>query len=289
MKTILLLDCNYLCHRAFYSTGALSHNDFPTGVIFGFLRDLVTLENLFETDKVVFCFDSNTSLRKQILSTYKESRRKSYEQATTEEKKAKDGLRLQLHLLRTEVLPRIGFANIHHAEGYEADDFIALNAERTRGHNVIIVSSDNDLLQCINETTSIYNPQTKRLFDLKRFRKDFEIEPFDWPAVKAWAGDSGDDIPGLVGVGQKTAVKYVKGELVASKTLAKFVNNHALYQRNLELVRLPFPGTPKIAFKPDDIDSEAWISVAKELGFVTLLDFHLYGHRPKRTHGVLND
>ena len=70
----LLLDCNYLCHRAKHSTGDLSYGGDATGVIYGFLKSLSGFQDFFNTSNFVFCWDSNTSKRKEIYPEYKANR-----------------------------------------------------------------------------------------------------------------------------------------------------------------------------------------------------------------------
>ena len=71
----LILDSPYLCHRAKYMTGALSFGENATGVIYGFLKSLSGFQSLFNTSNFVFCWDSNTSKRREIYPEYKANRK----------------------------------------------------------------------------------------------------------------------------------------------------------------------------------------------------------------------
>src|SRR5262245_51308280 len=109
MKTWLFLDCNYLAHRAFHSTPELFYRDVPTGVTYGFLRDVVTLVDLFGTTRIAFCFDCGVSLRRASCPTYKTTR---WGKMTPEEVELRNIFTLQLKHIRNTYLPDLGFKNI---------------------------------------------------------------------------------------------------------------------------------------------------------------------------------
>src|SRR5262245_23520886 len=70
----LVLDCDYLCHRAFHAMGRLSHEGSLTGVVYGFLRDVKNLQEQFDSSRLVFCFDCRKSLRNELYPDYKRGR-----------------------------------------------------------------------------------------------------------------------------------------------------------------------------------------------------------------------
>jgi len=111
----LVLDCNLLCYRAHFSTGQLSFDNNPTGVIYGFLRDINVLQTIHATKKIAFCFDKGKPKRKEILRTYKQGRRK---ERTPEEIETFNELGIQINQLRDEILPEIGFRNVFGQSGY---------------------------------------------------------------------------------------------------------------------------------------------------------------------------
>src|SRR5437868_2353755 len=110
----LLIDVPSLAHRAFHTTGGLVFDGRHTGVVFGVLRYLVTLEGYFPGARPVFAFDSGPYLRAAVCPSYKAGWNGTDET-----------LKRQLGQIRDDVLPALGYANIFHAPGYEADDVIA--------------------------------------------------------------------------------------------------------------------------------------------------------------------
>jgi hypothetical protein len=101
-KPLLLLDSNYLCHRAHYSTGELSCGDYRTGVIFGFLRTVIELQDRFLPGAIAFCFDKGPILRELDYPEYKEARREKYRNMTEEERVSKEYMDEQIRDLRTK-------------------------------------------------------------------------------------------------------------------------------------------------------------------------------------------
>jgi DNA polymerase-1 len=269
MKPLLLIDMNYLCHRAYYALGELTFGGAGTGMIFGVLRDIVSLQDSFATGQCVFAFDSSgEGLRHAILPTYKASRRVRYAEESDEDKSAREDFHRQVRYLRTRYLPAAGFRNVFAAQGFEADDIIAsIAAHVPCNKEVIIIASDQDLWQCLRPNVWMWNPHNRRGYDIEAFRKQWGIEPERWPDVKALAGCSTDDVPGVSGVGEITAAKWLRGMLGAhTETARKLAAATELYRTNIKLVRLPFTGTPVFDLKPDEVTEERWHALADELG-----------------------
>jgi DNA polymerase-1 len=269
----LLLDVSYLCWRVFHSSlSKLSYKEIPTGVMFGFIRDLVSFQDTHATTNVAFCFDSHESKRKKILPTYKGTREEKRKLESKEEQKARMGLIQQIEILRTSFLKDIGFRNVFHAEGYEADDVIASICQtRPDTTELIIISSDKDLLQLLEPSVSIWEPGSGRFTTDENFVGAWGIQPHQWPTVKAIAGCNTDDIPGIAGVGEKIAAKFIKRELnKKTKTYAKIIAGKEQARANIELVKLPFKGTPRFKLRFDKIDPEVWRNVLTEYGMRSL-------------------
>lgn len=272
--TYLILDSNYLCHRAYHAMGDLQHKDIRTGMLFGFLRDITTLQDLFSTRSVVFCFDNGTSLRAQHLPTYKSRRKAKDKDLSHEEMNKKIELYYQIDQLRDIYLRRLGYNNVHHYPGYESDDIIAkLCMSSMRNEEKIIVSADADLYQCIDGNTRWYNPQKRLMMDKAKFNAEWGIQPSEWRHVKALAGCGSDDIVGIKGVGEKTAAKYLRGDLgLTSKAYQSIASPAGLatWKQNIKLVRLPYPGTPEYTLLPDNVTEAKWQAFADEFGMATL-------------------
>ena len=275
-KKWLVLDCNYLCHRAKHSTGGLSFNNTPTGVIYGFLKSVSHFQEFFNTPYVAFCWDSKTSKREEIFSAYKANRKTKYKHMDEETIRFERKFRWQMKMLRKRYLPTIGYSNSFIQRGYEADDIIAsICFNLSMLDEIIIISSDQDLYQLISSHTSLYNPVKGKILTLQGFKKKYGIEHHEWRLVKAIAGCSTDGIPGVQGVGEKTAIKYVKEEgEKTSKIYQRItsIDNIKTFKRNLRLVVLPFKGTNIFRLQEDYITQKGWDYVIEELGMKSLRD-----------------
>jgi 5'-3' exonuclease len=266
-KSILIIDSNYLCHRSMMRMLGFSYEDIPTGVIFGFLRSLQQLHEKFNPTKVVFAWDSNKSFRKEVYSDYKKK--------TPIEEEKEDiaqALRLglpQFAVIRKEILPRLGFKNSFIQTGIESDDIMAIIArDYAPQYQITIVTGDHDLYQTINNRVSIYHPIDKKLVTIDSFTKEMEIRPNQWAWVKAVAGCSSDNVRGIRGVGEKSAIKYLNGKLKGIKKDAIFMYDPT---PNLLLVSLPFPKTHSVELVEDELDMGAFEGVCLDFGLQSLL------------------
>lgn len=276
MSKWLVLDVNYLCWRN-YHTGMrdLSHNDVPTGSIFGLLKDVLSLENEFDTTNIAFCFDSKTSHRKKVWHGYKSDREKKRQEMTQEEHRKYIIMVTQIGILRQDILPYLGFRNIFHEEGYEADDMIASFCHTNLDEEIIIVSADQDLYQLINPHVSLWNPTQQKMMDMDRFVKEWGHDiAFRntnlWPLVKAISGCKSDSIPGVPGVGEKTAAKFIANTLKGAKR-EQILAAKDLVRNNLRLTMLPFPSTPECRIQNDIRNEASWHKVAKQYGMTSLI------------------
>jgi 5'-3' exonuclease len=193
---------------------------------------------------------------------------------TKREKAFEKAFRKQMELLRTEYLRIIGFHNNFWQDGYESDDIIAsvtksLVLDLEEG---IIITADQDLYQLIRPNVKWYNPRSRILVSLQRFKREFGIRPKQWAKVKAIAGCKSDNVLGVKGVGEKTALLYVKGELNEShkKYRAIKANWKSVVLRNKPLVLLPFKGTKSFALTKDFPTQKGWNKVTKALGMANV-------------------
>lgn len=279
-QTVLIFDVNFLAHRSYHVFGQLQYRGEPTGVTFGVLRDIRSLSEQFNASNVVLCFDyGKNSKRAEIYPGYKKKRNE--EKQKPENKEKYKGIRKEVNNLRTKIFPELGFKNIFYADGYEADDCIALAC--WNDHSKIIVSADKDLYQLLSPYVSIWPCNEKKpMMTDKLFRKEFELEPAEWVHVKAIAGCSTDEIPGLEGVGETKAVSFLRGamnkETETYKRIKAFRKTPE-YQRNLKLVHLPLDEHLKNAgdmkeFVLQDqppIEPKQWIRLSKRLGMKSFL------------------
>ena len=270
MDKTLVIDCNNLCYSAFFTFGELSHEEKKTGVIFGFLQRILFLADKFDTNQFVFCWDSRKNYRKLIYPEYKANRRKDL----TEQEEIDYTLAFkQFDTLREKVLPGLGFGNVFQQNGYEADDLIAEAVLHTDGE-FIVVSTDKDLYQLLHKC-DIYNQRTKKIITHKDFHKLYDIHCSDWVRIKSLMGDSGDNIPGILGVGIVKATQHIKNELSEGKIKDRILSEESieLTLRNLKLVELPYHGIKKVKMimKEDDFNREKFIDVFVDYGFESFL------------------
>ena len=267
----LLIDSNALCHMAKHSMKDLSFEESKTGIIFGFLRQLLKLSQLYPKSDFIFCWDSKTSLRKKIYPEYKANRKKE----KTEEEKEVDNIAYgQFELIKTYVLPEIGLRNIFEYEGYESDDIFAQIVYSDEGADLVIVTSDEDIYQLLWDTVKIYNPGKKFEYTLRDFQEEFKIGPDAWIDVKSMAGCTSDGVKGIKGVGEKTAIKFITNSLsMDSKLYKKIVSpeGRKIIRRNLKLVMLPYLNTPKSKFIKDQLSLDKFMTVCQRYGFQSIL------------------
>jgi len=282
-RKYLLLDCNYLCHRAKWSTGGLTYDGDAIGVIYGFLKSLSGFQDLFNTSNFVFCWDSETSKRKEIYPEYKAQREKK--EYTDEEIEFDRAFRKQMKKLRTTYLPMIGFRNVFVQKGYESDDIIAsicCQKNKSIDNEFVIISSDKDLYQCISPSVSFYNPQTSKILTFQGFKKKYGIESYEWGNVKSLAGCTTDNVKGIEGIGEIRAIQFLNGNLnPKSKAMQNIKNpdSDEILFRNQKLVILPFEGTQQFKLRRDNLSEQGWRQVTKLLGMKSIRDRMPFGKR----------
>jgi DNA polymerase-1 len=248
----IIIDSNGLAYRSLFSMGDLKHNQNKTGVIFGFLSEVRNLAEKFSCNQFIFCWDSKNSYRKLICPEYKENR----SHLLSSEKEILEIAYKQFNLLRDEILPNMGFRNIFIQSGYEADDLIAWIVYRLPD-NYLIATGDDDLLQLLKDhpkyPIEIYNLRVKKIITEEDFTKKYGIKPIDWSIVKSIGGCSSDNIKGISGVGQESAIKYLNNNLKdgAIKKKIESIEGKKITQDCMELVHLPFVGDREISIIKD--------------------------------------
>jgi len=271
-KTWLVLDANYLCHRSFFAHGGLSYEDVKTGVVFGFLRDLIVLSKKFQTTRFAFCFDYGRGIRESINPEYKANRINRLKQLTIQQEEDRQTLQSQIRLLRDTYLPDLGYKNIFFQNGYEADDVIASVCRNVNIHvQCVIVSGDKDLYQCLAPNVVMYVPGTKELVTEETFHEEWGLAPHHWPKVKSIAGCGTDNVCGVPGVGEITAAKYVRGELPVHHQAYKDIRAmRDEWKENRVLVTLPLEGCIEFVLTIDQVDGKAWDRLCRSLGMASL-------------------
>lgn len=198
---ILAIDGNSILNRAFYGIRALSTKDgrFTNG-IYGFLTILMKLSDEVSPDGVAIAFDLKApTFRHKMYDGYKANRHGMPPE-----------LAQQLPVLK-ELLVALGYKIIS-LEGYEADDILGTVAEMCKnGDECFIATGDRDSFQLIRDNVTVLLPHTKmgttttETYTPARIMEEYGVTPLQMIDIKALQGDSSDCIPGVAGVGQKTA------------------------------------------------------------------------------------
>jgi len=267
MKKVLI-DSNYLCHKAKVTTGALSYDGKQTGIIFGFFNQLITIAKITGAQEFLFFWDSKKSKRREIYPEYKMKRRPDL---TEWEKEEWEFAFSQFKRLRRQILPRIGFNNNHLQVGYEADDLLAKYVMDNSEQELIIASADNDLLQLLHYCDFL-NLSKNKMITRNSFVEEYGITPNLWTEVKKIAGCTSDNVKGIQGVGEATAIRFLKGSLPEThKMHQKIIDGKDIIERNHALVVLPFKDTQPIKEVPNVFKITEFVDVCKELGMESFL------------------
>jgi DNA polymerase-1 len=265
---IILIDANALCHQAKHSVD-LDYEGLQTGIIFLFLRKIISLAKTLQSNHFVFAWDSRNSKRKEYFPAYKANRHK---ERTPEEESLDISCSKQFNSLKTIILPKIGF-NSCFFDGFEADDLIASIVQNNEGPFTII-SSDADLYQLLRPDVFMF--WKDKYFTSKDFFAKYQIYPDSWEEAKSISGCNTDAVPGIEGVGEITACKYLRGELSPkSKTYQKIVSTKGieLIHFNSYLVTLPLEGTPIIKLQKQPVLSfDAYTQICGKYGFQSMLE-----------------
>jgi DNA polymerase-1 len=207
MKKLLILDSNSILNRAFYGVRYLSARDgTPTNAIYGFLNILLKLIKEQEPDYICAAFDVKAP-------TF---RHKQYEGYKAQRKPMPEGLAAQMPLAK-DVLRAMG-VTILEKEGYEADDIIGTVARLCEESEIscFIATGDKDDLQLASDKTKVILTVTKSgynetiIYDDKAVKEKYHVTPTEFIDVKALMGDPSDNIPGVKGVGEKTAMSLIE-------------------------------------------------------------------------------
>ncbi len=200
MKTLTIIDTFGFLFRSYFALPPLkSKSGFPTGMITGFMNFIASIGKDFQTDYLIFALDSKgDSFRKEIYNEYKAHR-----------PEAPEDLRVQLPVV-IDLIEKMGFI-VASKVGYEADDIIASLCLDAKKNNikVQIVSHDKDLYQLIDETTFMFDPiNRKKVTNDECFTK-YGVHASQFVDYQALLGDSADNVPGVKGVGAKTAMSLI--------------------------------------------------------------------------------
>ncbi len=248
-KVFMVIDGNSLLHRAFYAIPVLSNRKgVYTNAVYGFLNMLLKLINDYKPDSLAVAFDKKApTFRHKAYEAYKGTRQKAPEELVP-----------QFDLIR-EALEHMGIT-IYEIDGYEADDILGTISKACGNplQDILLVTGDKDALQLVSDFTNVL--LTKKgisvlhSYDEEEVKKEYELTPTQLIDMKGLMGDSSDNIPGVPGIGPKTAIKLLKeygtlenvldnvenmkGKLKENLTIYR---QHALLSKDLATIRLDVP------------------------------------------------
>jgi DNA polymerase-1 len=202
-ETLMLIDSHALLHRGYHAMSAFSTSDGRhSGAIYGFIRMIIGGAGMIKPDYVIACYDlPKPTFRHIAFDGYKGHRKSIDDELVNQIRDSK------------KIMESLG-VQVCELEGFEADDLLGTFASKySDKYNIAIVSGDMDTLQLVNENVKVYTLKKGSevsCFGEKEVKDKYELEPKQIPDYKGLAGDASDNIPGVMGVGPKTAIKILK-------------------------------------------------------------------------------
>ncbi len=279
-KRLVIIDGKSIFYRGYYAMGALSTSDgVPTGGVYGFAAIAMELVKQLEPTKVVVAWDSKTSTakRKALFTEYKAGRVKPGEDFYA-----------QIPYLK-ELILALGWSFVE-CDEFEADDIIgtlARQAEEEGDYETYIISSDLDMLQIVDEHTKMYRVlkgfSKLEEIDIVALEQKYGILKPQFLDLKALKGDSSDNIPGVPGIGEKTAAKLLGeyGSLdgiyehlndISGVTRMKLERGEESARMSYQLAKIMFDAPVGLDSLPDlVVDRDKIIAALRSLEFKTLI------------------
>jgi DNA polymerase-1 len=295
-ETLYLIDGTAYIYRAYHAIRGLTNSTgLPTNAAFGFTRILLKLIEDRSPEHVVMFFDAKgPTFRHKIYKDYKANRPPMPEDLSVQIphiKKITQGFNIP----------------VIEMQGFEADDLIGtfrLKAEGA-GFSVVMVTGDKDFVQLVTDKTIIWDPMKDKTIDMKTVRESFGIEPIQMIDVMGLSGDTSDNIPGVPGIGPKTALGLIKtfgsmdrlyeqlDKITKKKQHQNLVQYKAQAFLSRELVKIntqvPIAFTPQ-DFKLEEPDNASLSSLFKMLEFRQLQkDFPKRADLSKKQYATVMD
>ena len=277
---LLIIDGNSIVNRAFYGIRALSNKKGVfTNAITGFFNILLKLENNFKPDCIAVAFDLKApTFRHQMYAEYKGTRKPMPEE-----------LAMQMPYVK-QILTAMGIAIVEQ-EGWEADDILGTisHAAELAGNTAIIATGDRDSFQLVTEKVWVNLAGNKEdvLYTPEKIREVYGVEPKQMIEVKALMGDSSDNIPGVKGVGEKTALDLIQKYSTISNIYDNIDNltitdsvrkkltadkDNCFLSHRLGTIALDAPvNTDPAAYIPKERDEQQLTAILTELEMFNLL------------------
>ena len=203
MKKVVLIDGNNLIFRSYYATayrGEILTNSkgLPTNAVYAYIQMLLKIIAEEKSSHIMVAFDKGKTFRHESYDDYKGGRSETPKE-------------LKEQIPYAKKVTRAMGITVEEIENYEADDIIGTYSKKI-DEEVLVVSSDRDLLQLISPNVKMKLLKMKDYvyYDEKSFYEDYGIKPIEIIDLKALMGDSSDNIKGVAGIGEKTALKLIK-------------------------------------------------------------------------------
>ena len=279
MEKVVLIDGNNLIFRSYYATayrGELLTNSkgLPTNAIYAYVQMLIKIIAEEKPTHIMVAFDKGKTFRHESYDDYKGGRNETPSE-------------LKQQIPYAKQITRAMGITVEELENYEADDIIGTYSKKIETE-VLLVSSDRDLLQLISSNVKMKLLKMKDFiyYDEKSFYEDYGIKPIEVIDLKALMGDSSDNIKGVTGIGEKTALKLIKEyhtidnlykniDNLKGKIKENLLNDKESAYKSLELatIYLNVPievNLEKIVYKGSN--EEELNSLLKELEFTSLFN-----------------
>jgi len=290
-KTLVLLDAHAILHRAYHALPDFSSpTGEPTGALYGVVSMLIKIVEELKPDYIVACYDlPKPTYRHEAYADYKAGRAKTDDTLVQQIERSRD------------IFEAFGIPIYEH-EGFEADDMLGTIAEQTKAHKdltVIIASGDMDTLQLAEKKrVQVYTLRKgikdTVMYDEKTVKDRFGFGPLLIPDYKGLRGDPSDNIPGIKGIGEKTATELITNFGTVEDIYKKLKKSEAAFEKKgikPRIITLLTEGEEEAAFSkmlatirrdapitfslPDDtwkekLDIEKVLKLFAELGFRTL-------------------
>jgi DNA polymerase-1 len=248
-ESLYLIDAFSLIFQVFHAIPQMtSPSGLPTNALFGFTKDMFFLRNQQKPTHLVVCFDMpGKTFRDELYADYKANRGPM-----------PDDLQLQIPLIQQMLeamrVPVVGL------EGFEADDLIATlaTAGAAQGMDVLICSSDKDCRQLLSDRVKVFNLRKQEIFDADTLLKDWGVRPEQVIEYQTLVGDSVDNVPGVEGVGPKTASKYLQDYGTIENLIAHVNDLKGKKKENL------LAGIPKLELSRKLVTLDRHVPVALE-------------------------
>jgi DNA polymerase-1 len=291
-KTLYLIDGSAYIYRAFFALPALNNSKgLQTNAVYGFTTTLLKILRERQPDGLVVAFDEKgPTLRHQEFKEYKAQRPPMPE-----------GMSVQIPYIH-RVVEALNIPAVRQA-GYEADDLIGTLARKAEqaGYDVVIVTGDKDMFQLLTPHVRIYDPVKDKWSGEAECRERFGVEPARVVEVMGLMGDSTDNIPGVKGIGEKTAMKLIEqfgtidellrrvDEVSPPRTKAMLMEqaDNARLSRKLATIDVDSPVELDAAtFHVKPPHTEQLTDLLRELEFTTLLKTFQPVSQPAKTHDM---